>query len=130
MRGITCSAIVNASGYWHNASSLTNDIYRGLTLQVSDAGTVYEWLQSVWSFQLCSVVLNSSLTFFMHHLWIDDLHQTWCAVNRMQEQFSQKWNVVFYSPSKPLWLSLLHRTKNNFYSMFLSVQRQFRSHFC
>ncbi len=126
MRGITRSAIVNASGYWHNASSLTNDIYRGLTLQVSDAGTVYEWLQSVWSFQLCSVILNSSLTpFFMHRLWIYDLHQTWCAVNRLQEQFTQKWkSVVFYSPFKLLRLSLLHRTKKNFYSKFLSVQRK------
>ncbi len=131
MRGITHSAIVNASGYWHNVSSLTNDIYRGLSLQVSDAGTVYEWLQSLWSFQLCSMILNSSLTpFFMHRLWIDDLHQTWWAVNRLQEQFTQEWkSVVFYSPSKPLWLSLLHTTKHNFYSMFLSVQ-QFCRHFC
>lgn len=62
MRGITRGAIVNASGYWHNASSLTNDIYRALPLQLQMQGLYMNNLSLCGVSSRCSIILNSALT--------------------------------------------------------------------
>lgn len=121
MRGITCSAIVNASGYWHNASSLSNDIYRGLTLQASDAGIVL----CMNDFSLCGV---SYCVAFLKFIAVSILYALpinwWFALNWVcyeQTAGTVHLKICFthLCCSKPVWLSLFHKTqKLNFEASF------------